>query len=191
MWDKGIRYLTWRGRAAIKRHSQRLPAYRVLTLIVRHTRREYLGYWRPHVGLVFRAARPSGSRETINVWEHEWEIDPVGFKRRAIDPATLQLPDLPSFTKTLAKFPTFVAFLTSRSYEDGGARLPGKFWFDCSSSGFALTLIDVDQALRLVVRAGTIDDTLAAAELVLGADNAPWEVDAFQAERQASKKKKK
>lgn len=191
MHRKGIRYLTWLGRAAIKRHAQLLPRYGLVTLIVRHRRREYLAYWRPFVGLTFRAARPSGSRADINTWEFNWEIDTVAFKRRATDPATLTLPDLPSVSKTLAKFPTLIAFITSRSYDDGGARVPGKFWVDASTAGFAITLIDVDQALRLVVRAGAIDDAFTAAEIALGADNAPWEVDAFQAERQAQKKKKK
>ena len=191
MARKGITYLTWVGRAAIKRHAQLLPRVGLVTLIIRHRRREYLAYWRPWKGLLFRACRPSGSRDDINTWGVEWGVPDMGFKRRVTDPATLTLPDLPNVTKTLGKFPTLVAFLTSRSYDDGGARVPGKFWMDASSSGFSLTLIDVDQALRIVVRAGTLDDVFAAAELVLGAENAPWEVDAFQADRQAQKKKKK
>lgn len=111
--------------------------------------------------------------------------------RRVMAPETLVPPDLPSVTKCLGKFPTLVAFLTARSYDGGGARLPGRFWFDASSSGFAITLIDADQALRIVVRAQAIDDVFAAAELILGADNAPWEVDQYQAEKLAQKKPKK
>jgi hypothetical protein len=112
-------------------------------------------------------------------------------RRRAVEATPLQLPDLPAVTKLWAKLPTFVAFLTARSYEDGGARLPGTFWFDGSSSGFAITLRDVDQCLRLVVRAPTIDDVFAAAELAIGTENAPWETDQFLAEKRAERKKKK
>lgn len=111
--------------------------------------------------------------------------------RRAIDPATLLPPDLPSVSKVLKGSPTLVAFLTARSYEGGGVRLPGKFWFEGGPSGFTMTLLDVDQALRCVVRAQTIDDAFAAAELLLGAENAPWEVDEFLAAKRAQKKGKK
>jgi len=112
-------------------------------------------------------------------------------RRRIIETAPLQLPDLPNQTKLFGKLPTLVAFLTARSYEDAGARLPGTFWFDGGSSGFAVTLRDVDQCLRLVVRAPTIDDVFGAAELAIGAENAPWEIDQFLADKRAEKKKKK
>jgi len=111
--------------------------------------------------------------------------------RRAHDPATLVPSDLPATTKVLGKFPSLVAFLTARSYTDGPARVPGKIWLEGNSLGFSITLIDVDNAVRCVVRAGTLDDVYAAAELLLGTENAPWEVDQYQAERQAQKKSKK
>lgn len=191
MSEKGIRLLTWKGRAAIKRHAQILPRNRPLTLIIRRGAGEYLAYWTPFVGLQVASWRQSRAGRNINDWDVTWELIRMPIKRRVPPDAPLQFPDLPSVTKLFQRLPTFVAFITARSYDDGAPRLPGKFWVDASSAGFTLTLIDVDQALRLTIRAGTIDDVFAAAETALGADNAPWEVDKFQAERQAEKKSKK
>lgn len=112
-------------------------------------------------------------------------------KRREMDPATLLPPDLPSESKILAKLVNVRTFLSARSYEGGGVRLPGKLWLEGNALGFTITLKDVDQALLLTVRASTLDDVFAAAELVLGAENAPWEVDQWAATRQAEKKSKK
>jgi hypothetical protein len=112
-------------------------------------------------------------------------------KRNPVDPATLVPPDLPTESKCLPKSPMLRAFLCARSYLEGGVRLPGRIWLEGTSLGFTLTLIDVDQALRLVVRATTLDDAFAGAELLLGADNAPWEVDEYLASRKAQKGKKK
>lgn len=191
MSDKGIKLLTWVGRAAIKRHAQTLPRSRPLTLIIRRGAGEYLAYWYPWNGYQFRAWRASRPGRGINDWDVEWEKVEMPIKRRVAPDAPLQFPDLPSVTKLFAKLPTLVAFITARSYDDGAARVPGKFWVDASSAGFTVTLIDIDQALRLTVRAGTIDDAFAAAESLLGAENAPWEVDQFQAEKRAEKMKKK
>lgn len=185
------RRLTWVGRAAIKRHAQVLPHAGERAWIVVRSRREYLCLWRKWLGLQVLAVRPvaeSGAAVPWNYFDEDWWM-PI--KRRVFDTTTLSLPDLPNATKLFAKFPTFVAFLTARSYEDGQARLPGKFWFDASTAGFQITLIDVDQAMRLVVRAAALDDVWAAAELALGTDNAPWEVDQYHAQKAAEKKKKK
>lgn len=183
--------LIWRGRAAIKRHSQLLPSFGERPYIVRRSRRDYLILWRKYHGLQVLASRmvtvPANPRSWV-YYNEDWYM-PI--KRRFSDPSSLVMPDLPSNSKIFAKFPTLMAFLTARSYEEGGARLPGKYWFDGSSAGFQLTLIDVDQGYRLVVRAQSIDDVYTAAELALGADNAPWEPDQYQQEKLAKNRKKK
>lgn len=113
-------------------------------------------------------------------------------KKRALDAPTLVPPDLPSDTKILKKAcPMLVEFVTCRSYIEGGARVPGRFWFEPSGSGFMITLFDLDNAMKIAVRAGTIDDVFAACEVVLGAENAPWEPDQYQLDRRAQKGKKK
>jgi len=115
----------------------------------------------------------------------------VPIKRRVTDPQTLVPPDLPSASKILAKCPLLIQFLTARSYEEGGARLPGRFWFEVQGTAFVVTLFDLDQALKVAVRAGTLDDVFAAVELLLGAENAPWEPDQYQVERRAKTGKRK
>jgi len=111
-------------------------------------------------------------------------------RKPSFDPATLVPPDLPSESKLLAKLPALRTFLTARSYEGGGVRLPGKFWFEATSSGFFVTLFDLDNALKVSGRAPTLDDAFALLELLAGAENLQWEPDEFQAQRQAKKKKK-
>lgn len=189
--NEAVKRLTWVGRAAMKRHSQRLPRYGERTFEVAVRRREYLVLWTRARGWRVLASRDIVAWYPKPPWCFFLGGDPVPIPRRFSDPASLVPPDLPTVTKVLAKFPLLVAFLTARSYVEGGVRLPGKIWFEGSTAGFALTLIDQDQAMRLTVRAGAIDDVLAAAELALGADNAPWEVDEYQANRLANKKSKK
>jgi hypothetical protein len=191
MRSAGRKVLTWVGRAAIRRHAQLLPHAGEKDYIVSRAGKWYLVRWRKWFGQVITSVADAPRHSFDLVSWSDLENVPMPIKRRAADTASLSLPDLPNFTKLFAKTPTLVAFLTARSYEDGGSRLPGKFWFDGNSSGFSITLIDQDQGFRLVVRAGTIDDVFAAAELALGTENAPWEVDQYHATKLAEKKKKK
>jgi hypothetical protein len=185
------RRLTWVGRAAIKRHNQRLPKFGVRVFRVVMSRREFLVQWTRPSGWRVLAVRLRTGGWPLPEWTPLYQGDPMMFRKRVQDPASVKLPDLPNVSKTFAKFPTFVAFFTSRTYEDGSPRAVGKYWFDASGSGFSITLIDVDQGFRLVVRGPTIDDAFAAAEVALGSDSAPWEVDQYQQDRIAKKSKKK
>ena len=56
---------------------------------------------------------------------------------------------------------------------------------------YELTLYDLDSGTRLPVRAATLDEVLAAAEKLLGVENAPWEIDRYLTEQLAGKNKKK
>jgi len=111
--------------------------------------------------------------------------------KRQVGADALTMPDLPGNSKLLGKLTTLIEFLTKRTWPDGAARAPGRLWLDPSPLGFTITLIDVDQCLRIKVYAGTIDDVFAAAELVVGSESSQWEVDAYSAEQRAAKLKKK
>lgn len=189
--DAERRCLTWRVGAAIKRHSQILPAFGERSYIVRLPRRDFLMLWRKYKDLQVLASRPASGRGDPRSWRYYDEDWYMPIKRREMDPVTLVPSDLPMESKVLHRFLALRQFLSARSYEGGGVRLPGKMWLDGGASGYSITLKDVDQALQITVRAGTLDDVFSAAELVLGAENAPWEVDQYQAERRAEKKKKK
>jgi len=187
----GLRILTWSGPAAIRRHSQRLPRYGSLSWIVRRGRREYYMRWQRWHGVSVDAWRwVSQSRDPL-AWTDFGGSIPMGLIKRAQPSETLKLPDLPAVTKLLQKFPTLIAFISSRSWPDGSPRVPGRFWFDPTPSGYTITLIDVDQCLRIKVHAGTIDDVFAAAELVIGTESSQWEIDPWSAEQAAKKMKKK
>lgn len=188
--ETGAKVLTWRSGAAIRRHHQTLPRAREVFLTIRRPPWDWGVVWRPWKGfLVFSRRRVSDHGDPL-AWAIFQEIHSVPMPKRKFDTSNLVPDDLPSESKLLHKCPLLRQFITARSYEGGGVRLPGRFWFEAGSLGFAITLIDVDNALRCVVRAGAIDDVFAAAELLLGAENGPWEVDQFQADRKAKKPKK-
>lgn len=111
--------------------------------------------------------------------------------KRSGPSAPLVPSDLPSQSKVLSKCPLLVQFLTCRSWDDGTARAPGRFWFDAGSLGFSLTLKDPNQATQAVIRAGSIDDVFALTETFLGNENAQWEIDQYAADKLAEKSKKK
>jgi len=101
------------------------------------------------------------------------------------------LPILSAASKILAKCPRICDFMTATAYEDGSMRRPGRIWLEQDGVSFTLTLFELTPALRMRCRAQTLDDTLMLAESYLGAENAPWEVDQYEYERQQQKKKKK
>jgi len=187
----GLRVLTWIGPAAIKRHSQRLPRFGTLAWIVRRAHVEYYLCWRKWHGATIDAWRPVKTRSDPLAWTDFGEVPPMALVRRNAVPGPLTFPDLPSESKVLAKFPTLIEFLTRRSWPDGTVRAPGRYWWDPLSSGFCLTLIDVDNALRIKVTAPTLDAAYAAAELVLGTDGGQWEVDTYEQEKREKKAKRK
>lgn len=112
-------------------------------------------------------------------------------RRRVSSPDTLKLPPLPSDSKLLVKCPLLREFLTAREYSDGTPRTPGYFTLRPGVLDFACTLSDPDACQRATVRARNLDDLFAGLELLLGAEDGPWEPDNYLLEQAAKKTKKK
>jgi len=83
-----------------------------------------------------------------------------------------------------------VAHLAEVRYDDGSPRQPGTLFIKTLGGAWSVTAKEPDAGAALPVVANTLDDALAALDLLLGADDAPWEVDPW-ARRQGQAKGKK
>lgn len=119
------------------------------------------------------------------------EVREMGLKRRVPPAQELPLPALPSESRVLAKCPLLREFLSATAYEDGSPRTPGYCTLRPRFIEWEITLYDPDAGLRVAVRARTLDDVFAAAEVVLSASEAPWEQDHYLTEQLAKKAKSK
>jgi len=75
-------------------------------------------------------------------------------------------------------------------YEDGEARKPGWITLKTSGSAWVVQVKDPDAGLSLTCTQQSLDDALALADVLLGSDEAPWEVDPFLRKMTAPKGKK-
>lgn len=90
-------------------------------------------------------------------------------------------------TRIWDQLPHLVEHLAVRVYEDGGARQPGRLIVDVVGSMWRAIAKDNDSGMQLVVYMPSLDDCLLSLELLLGADEAPWEPDPY-AKQKAPKK---
>lgn len=188
--ETGCRIALWSASRARRRHCQLLPRFGERWVTVRRGQWDFGLVWKKWFGYAWGAFRAVVDHGDPLAWEMHNGRPSVPIKKPAFDPATLVPPDLPSESKVLHKFAALRTFLCARSYEGGGVRAPGKLWLETTASGFQITLIDVDLALRVSGRANTLDEVLALGELLAGGEGVAWEVDAFLAEKAAKKKKK-
>jgi len=81
----------------------------------------------------------------------------------------------------LGSMPAFIAHCAVTRYEDGDARKVG--WINITTRGgmWQITAKDPDSAASITATGQTLDDALALIDLLLGADDAPWESDAYLA----------
>lgn len=93
-------------------------------------------------------------------------------------------------TTILAQCPHLVEHLSVRAYDDGGQRQTGRLIVDVVGSMWRCIAKDADSGMQLVVYMPSLDDALLSLELLLGADEAPWEPDPY-AKPKASPRSKK
>jgi hypothetical protein len=86
------------------------------------------------------------------------------------------------------RFPALIAHCTVTKYEDGSARKTG--WLTIKTMGVSWVVIvkDPDGAVSLSATGKDLDDALTLADLLVGADDSPWEADTFL-QRSSPKKK--
>lgn len=95
----------------------------------------------------------------------------------------------PLMTKGMASFPNLVMHCAVTRYDDGDPRQPGWFTVRTQGSAWVIILKDPDSATQMQCLGNTLDDAMALAELMVGADDAPWELDQW-AKRQGQRKGK-
>lgn len=87
----------------------------------------------------------------------------------------------------LTAFPNLVAHACVTRYEDGTSRRPGWWTVRTQGAAWIISVKDPDSGCGLQATGQSLDDALALAELLLGAEDAPWESDPFL--KQQGKKK--
>lgn len=103
--------------------------------------------------------------------------------------------DLASFTmvsmdtKILTSLQNVMAHLCVVRFEDGTPRKPGRMFIETQGTMWKIVLKEPEGGLELAVCANTIDDALATADLLLGSDQCPWQLDPWQHGKINGKKK--
>lgn len=105
-------------------------------------------------------------------------------------PGTVGTPAASSVSLIFSKLKTLVSHCCQTSYEDGSARSPG--WMTIRSRGqtWEVVVKDPDGAASLTATGKSLDDALSLANELVGAENAPWEVDAWLSSKKPKTRKK-
>lgn len=185
------RVLTWRPRAAIRLRSQYLPKRASIKLVIQRGTRIYRVSWHPREGYTVTAWGTAGSQYSAYHDAGANELEVPRMKRRTPPAAGLPALPLDDNSKVLAKLPLIREFLSATAYEDQSPRQPGYLTLKNRGGSYEITVYDPDAGLRCAVRAMTLDDVFAAAELLLGASDAPWEVDRWLTDQLAKNRKKR
>lgn len=92
-------------------------------------------------------------------------------------------------TTLFDKHPNIVKHLALTKYEDGSPRTPGKMMLGTLGTAYVVTWKEPDAFAELPVTAANLDDAFALSDLLLGSDDAPWQVDKFAMQRAPKQKK--
>lgn len=167
----------WLPQAACRVHV-RSPSW-VLTL-----------WYMPGVGYLPESFQWSGPPPAIN---SRWIWGDEHVKKRVIGTASANARGVehlaPIETKVLDKLPNLVGHMATVRYEDGEARQPGQVIVKTQGAAWVVTVKDPDACAQLQCVGQSLDDALALADLLLAAEDAPWEIDRWAADRARKAKK--
>jgi len=118
-------------------------------------------------------------------------VSELGMKKRQVKgkagaDAAVHLAPMESVV--MGSLHNIIAHCATTRYEDGDPRVPGWITVKTFGSGWVVTVKDPDAGLSLSATAATLDDALALADLLLGSEDAPWEVDQFLQARKPKKR---
>ena len=91
-------------------------------------------------------------------------------------------------SNVFGRLPSLVAHCCVTRYDDGDPRKPGWFTIKTLGAAWVIQVKDPDSCSQLQATAGTLDDALALAEMLLESEQAPWEPDQWL--KQQGKKSK-
>lgn len=131
-------------------------------------------------------------RGRVSPWPEGWSYEEVKtMKRRGKQTADqVVAAQANAESKMLGSLPHVIEHQTSRQYDDGTARTPGRIMWDTIGSMHRLVAKEPDARMQLVVIMMSLDDAWLQLELLLGVDEAPWEPDPFAREVGPRKGKK-
>ena len=124
---------------------------------------------------LYRYARPEMNVKKIN-------LKPEGSKDGPSHIAPVE-------STVFARFHSLVAHCSVTRYDDGEARQPGWFTVKTQGAAWIVQIKDPNACAQLQCIGETLDDALALAELLLGADSAPWEIDPWMKRKGGQAKK--
>ena len=187
----GITVLTWDGRVAMRPRSQYLPRYGEKRVIIERRGRWYLAHWLSRAGYRITQWGPVGLPPEAVTLADCHDVEDARMKRRT--PAEAGLPAVPldASSKLFGKLSLVCEFLTSTAYDDGTPRTPGYVTWRNRGGSFEITAYDPDAGLRCAVRHMTIDGAWAALDVLIGATEAPWEIDQYLTDQLLKKKKRR
>lgn len=91
-------------------------------------------------------------------------------------------------SKVWQRFPSLLSHLTTTTYDDGEQRRPGSVSLRTQGTSFYVAIREPDQGVMLTAVAETLDDAFLLAEQLLGAEDAPWEIDPYGKPKKRSKR---
>lgn len=94
----------------------------------------------------------------------------------------------PVESNILDKLPNLIAHCAVTKYEDGDPRKPGWVTVKTMGAAWVVEAKDPDACARLTATADTLDNALVLVDMLLGAEEAPWENDPWL-KRQGGKTK--
>lgn len=95
----------------------------------------------------------------------------------------------PMESDVFTRLPNLVAHCCVTRYDDGDPRSPGLLMIKTQGSSWVVVVKEPDAAVQMQCLGASLDDALALCDLLLGSDDAPWEVDQWAAKRNTGKKK--
>jgi len=121
-----------------------------------------------------------------------WPRPEYTMKRRNVQ--TESSPDGPNHlaaveTNIFHQLPNLVAHCCLVRYDDKSVRKPGWFTIKTMGAAWVVQVKDPDGGCQMQLTAQSLDDALCLADVMLGAETAPWEPDQFLRASEAKKKK--
>lgn len=151
----------------------------------------YSLFWKPRFGVQCTARTVRGLGGVERTYKYPYVKD-WAMKKLKIAANTGIAPMGVSSTSVLwGKLTRLREHLTCLAYDDGTIRTAGYMWVKTTATQWVITIFEPDACARMDVRGSTLDDTLTLVEKLLGAEDAPWEVDSYLQEKAAKRTKKK
>lgn len=92
-------------------------------------------------------------------------------------------------SEVFSRLSNLVSHCAVTRYDDGTPRKTGWFTIKVMGAAWIVQVKDPDGCCSMSLTAQTLDDALALADVMLGADDAPWEPDPFLRSAESRKKK--